>query len=94
MALPQKLPYDLLQTQWASQINPVLSNVLVQGLLLENIALQSGDNTINTLLSRKQQGWFIVDQNAACSIYRSKPFNTQTLTLNASAPCMINLWVF
>lgn len=94
MALPLKLPLDQMQTQWKSQIDPILSNRILQGLLLSNISLKTGDNTINTLIARQQQGWLITDQTAAALIYRSRPLNSSTLTLNASAPCTVSLWVF
>lgn len=86
--------FQLMQSQWATSINPLLRNPLVNGVLLENVPLVMGDNVINTLLSRKQRGWFMVDQTAAADIYRSGPFNAQTLTLNASAPCTVSLWMF
>ncbi len=92
--LPQKLPLDMMQTKWASQLNPVLSIPMLSGLMLQNVVLKSGDNVINHLLGRMQQGTIITDQTAASSIYRSKPFNSTTLTLNSSAACQVNLWVF
>ena len=94
MALPQKLPLDLMQTKWASQLNPLLNNPIMNGLMLQNIALISGVNNVNHLLQRTQQGWFITDQTAAAEIYRSADFNKLTLQLTASAPTTISLWVF
>jgi hypothetical protein len=83
-----------METTWASQLDPVVSNQLVNGLLLQGIVVTSGNNTINHMLGRSPQGWFVVDTTAASTIYRSKPFNPLTLTLNASAPTTISLWVF
>jgi len=84
----------LLQTNWASQLNPVITNSLVNGILLQNIALKTGANVINHLLSRQMRGWILTDIDAAATVYRSAPMNTQTLTLTASAPANVNLWVF
>lgn len=84
----------LQQTNWASQINPILNNPLVNGQLLKNIEIVAGSNVINHLLSRQMQGYFVTNANAAATIYRSQPFNTQTLTLVSSAPVTIDLWVF
>ena len=94
MALPIKLPLDRMQTIWKSQIDPILKIPMLSGLQLNNISLVSGVNNINHLLQRTQQGWIITDQDASSSIYRSQPFNTLTLTLHASAPCTISLWVY
>lgn len=84
----------LMQNSWAAQLNPVISNVLVRGLLLTNVALINGATVINHLLSRTQQGWMIVDQNGAAQIYRSAPLNNKTLTLTSNAAVTVSLWVF
>ena len=85
---------QLLQTRWKSLLDPLIRNQLTNGLMLTNIVLTTGDNVINHLLSRNQVGWFVVDQNAAVAIYRSQPLNDKTLTLNASGPATVSLWVF
>lgn len=92
--LPQRLPLEMMQTQWASQIDPLLVNPLASGLLLKNIVLASGANVINHLLSRQPQGWFVTDTNAAVTIYRSQPFNSSTLTLTSSGAATVSLYVF
>lgn len=94
MGLPLKLSWDMSQTTWASAINPVLNLPPNQGILLKNIKLAAGDNVINTKLGKQAQGWVIIDQDAASSIYRSAAFNPLTLTLHASAPCNLSLWIF
>lgn len=92
--LPQKLNLDLMQTQWATQLNPLLKNQLTQGILLTNIPIINGVTVINHLLSRNQIGYIITDINAAASIYRSAPLNDKTLTLTSNAAAVISLWVF
>lgn len=94
MALPQKLDIANMQTTWATQLNPVIANAILNGLQLSSITLVTGDNIVNHLLARKQLGWFATDINAAATLYRSAPFNDKTLTLNASAGCVVNLWVY
>jgi hypothetical protein len=84
----------LMQNKWSSIINPLLSNPLNSALILKNVVLKSGDNVINHLLSRKQQGWFLTDIQGAATIYRSASFNDTTLTLNSSAPVTVNIGVF
>ena len=39
---------QMMQSQWASQINPVLANPLTSPRILKNIALTTGVNVINT----------------------------------------------
>jgi len=92
--LPLRLPWNLASDRWANIIEPVIQFPPNQGLLRKNVPLVIGDNVINTLLGKQQQGWIIIDQDAASQIYRSAPFNNLTLTLNSSAACNISLLVF
>lgn len=92
--LPQKLSWDLAQTQWASSLNPLIANVLNSVNILEGVALTTGANVINHRLGRKQQGWFLTDINASAKVYRSAAFNALTLTLTTDADCVVNLGVF
>lgn len=86
--------FMLMQKQWTSQLNPLLAVSLTQGNLLSNIKLINGVNTFNHYLGRQQIGWMISDQNALASIYRSQPFNSQTLTLTSDAAVTLSLWIF
>ncbi len=94
MSLPLNLPLSLMQVKWSSELNPLLSLPFIHGVELMNLSLQTGANTVNHMLQRQQQGWFITDINAAASIYRSQPFNKTTLTLTSSANCVVSLWVY
>lgn len=84
----------LMQNKWASELNPLLSNVLNEVLILKNQSLINGTNVINHLLSRIQQGWFLTDIQGSSIIYRSAPFNASTLTLTSSANVIVNIGVF
>lgn len=88
------LPLSLMQSQWKSQIDPVLANPITNMLILESVLLIAGSNVVNHTLGRKQQGWILVDQQGVSSVYRSAPFNNSTLTLTSSAQVMVNIGVF
>lgn len=98
MSLPQfqsgNQPFQLMQSAWASAIDPMLQNPSLQTQLLKNISLSVGTNVINHKLSRVQQGWRIVDVTSAAHIYRSAPLNATTLTLTSDAATTIALEVF
>jgi hypothetical protein len=83
-----------LQTKWISILNPIISVPLLSGVQLDDIVLKTGVNVINTTLQRMQQGWIITDIDTAITLFRSQPFNQLTLTLTASAPCTVSLWVY
>lgn len=95
--LPQQLNFAQLQTKWASILNPVLGNPLVNGQMIDNISLINGTTIVNHKLGRKLQGWFIVGIDAAATVHDNQASNqtpqlTLSLTSNAAATC--NLWVF
>lgn len=99
MALPQyqggDQPFQLMQSTWAAQINPVLANPILSGLQIDNVTISSGSPAvINHLLSRMQQGWFIVDTNAPSRIARIAALNSKTLTLSSDAAVTVSLWVY
>jgi hypothetical protein len=92
--LAQKIPLPLMQTQWASELTPILKNPLNNVSILSNVNLKSGNNVINHLLGKKQQGWFLTDVQGAATIYRSEAFNDKTLTLISNANVTVNIGVF
>lgn len=85
---------SLLQTNWASILNPIIANPMSDGVFLKGVELINGVTVVNHLLQRKQQGWIIIDTNAAASIYRSASFNALTLSLTSNAAVTVNLYVF
>lgn len=96
MSLPQKLTLAALQTQWAQQLNPVISNVLINGQLLKSIPLVIGTNVINHGLQRNLQGWFLVSPRGSAVVYQAaqQPNGTLSLTVVASAAITTDMWVF
>lgn len=85
---------SMLQTQWKSQIEPVLSQPSNSASIVKNINLVAGNNIINHMLGRTPIGWVIIDSNAVPQVYRSQPFNDLTLTLNSAGTVTISLMVF
>ena len=86
-----------LQTTWASQINPVLTTPLLQGIILPNVTLVIGNNVVNHLLGRKLQGWFIVRQRSTAAVHDTQDSNqtpTLTLQLASNAVVVVDLYVF
>ena len=87
----------MVQTKWAAELNPLLSNLLNSGSVLKSVKLTSGANVINHKLGRPLQGWFIVRQRSAGTVYDTQDSNTMpalTLQLTASAAITVDLFVF
>ena len=97
MQLPYGLTLQMLQTRWRSILNPLLSNPTNNVSVLKNVSLKTGTNVVNTLLDQKLQGWFIVRQRSAGSIYDQQDSNQSpelTLILVSSADVSVDLAVF
>ena len=101
MSLPSfksdDLSFSLLQTKWATLINPVIDNPLVNGQILPSVSLVTGANVINHRLGRKLQGWFLTRVRGAVTIYDTQDSNTMpalTLDLNSSADVVVDIYVF
>lgn len=92
--LPKQLTWPQASNQWPAILNPVIANQLVQGQFIQNYQIISGINTINHKLGRQQQGWFIVDQDASATFYRTQPFNDTALVLHSSNACNVSVWMF
>jgi len=97
MSLPKQLPLALMQTQWATQLDPVINNPLVNGRLVSNIQLSNGTTVINHKLGRKLIGWFITGIDGAATVYDNQATNQTpqlTLSLTSNAAVTASLWVF
>lgn len=95
--LTDDLSLSLMQTKWASIINPFLGNPSNSALIIPNVALVTGSNTINHKLGQKLQGWVVIGNNASTTFYDSQASNQQpdlTLVLVASGACTVSLLVF
>lgn len=86
-----------LQSNVVTKLNQVLGLPLLQGQIISDVALASGDNTINHLLGRTLVGWLVILKNAAVTIYDKQSSNTDaanTLILNSSGTATVSLYVF
>lgn len=74
-------------------VNQLVKVPFSEGLLLKNQTLQSGANTVNHRLQREIQGYLILKQNAAATIFGGN-YGRTSVTLTASATVTVDLWVF
>lgn len=89
--------FQMMQNSWATQLNPVLSNPLLNGSILPGVVLSIGTTKVSHLLGRKLQGWIVVGQNAPASIYDSQATESMPflfLSLVSNATVTVTLWVF
>ncbi len=88
--------FSLLQTAWASLLNPLLSNPVLQGVLQKNLKLVVGDNVINHKLGRNIQGYIVTGMHDTWSQIFDTVTTTPALTinLNSSVATSIDLYCF
>lgn len=82
-----------LQDSVALILNQVTKKTLIDGVHVKNVALATGSNRFNHTLGRQPEGWDVVDRDAAADIFRSA-WDANTITLDASAPVTIAIWIF
>lgn len=90
-------PLSLMQSQWATELNPLLKNPALQSVILKNVDLINGTTIINHKLGRKLQGWKTVRVRAAATIYDTQDTNNTTeitLRLVSNAAVTVDLEVF
>lgn len=89
--------FQLMQSNWASAINPILAAPANKSILLKNISLVIGANTVNHGLGRQLQGWTIIRKRAPGNVYDTQDQNLMpalTLTLVSDAAMVVDLEVF
>jgi hypothetical protein len=97
MQLPKGLSLPLMQTKWAAILDALLGNPSLNSLILQNVSLSSGANTINHTLGRTLTGWRIIRLRASATMYDqqdSNPHPDLTLVLVSSASAVVDLEVF
>jgi len=101
MALPKFQTDDqassALQSTWAAALDPLLQNPATKGSVLSSVPLTTGANVVNHKLGRKLQGWSIVRQRSAGTVYDTQDTNPRpelSLALVASANMLVDLYVF
>lgn len=86
-----------LQQNLKQAVDPLLQNPFLDGYVISNIDLATGDNTISHGLNRPLQGWVQVLADAGVTLYDKQEDNTtpsSTLVLNSSGAATISLYVF
>lgn len=86
-----------LQQNISTAVTPLLRNPVLNGIILDNVSLVMGANSVQHKLNRKLQGWVLVRVRNDATIYDtqdSNPTPEVTLHLVASADVIVNLYVF
>lgn len=78
----------------AGPLRDVVTNKIINGTLVTDVALASATTTIlNHKLGKTPQGYIVVKKSAAATIYDTE-FTATTMTLHSSAAVTVSLWVF
>lgn len=84
----------LMQRNWKSKLDPVISNPMLNGKTLTNVQLVQGSNVIAHNLGSQPTGWQILDVQGPANVYRSGTFDKTNITLTATAGVTISFQVF
>ncbi len=85
-----------IQDNISQALRPLLECPLVNGRLIEDIAIVSGtEKIIDHKLNRILRGWIVTRQDASGNVWESaSTLPLKTLILNSSANITVSLWVF
>lgn len=76
-----------LQSNIINAVQPFLNKPMVNGILVQNVSLVTGQNIINHYLGRNLQGWIITRQRALAQVYDQQDASlTQSVTLTLQVP--------
>jgi hypothetical protein len=82
-----------IQSNIEAAVAQTLRSPLLDGRMISDITLVSGDNKLEHKLARKVRGYLVIDRSNGATIYTSSK-DEKFLTLNASTGSVISLWVF
>lgn len=97
MSVSSRLSWELANTKWAAEINPIIDNPVNSMSIIENVPLVIGANVINHLLGHTLTGWTILRKRAACNVYDTQDSNASpdlTLQLVSDAIASVDIGVF
>lgn len=83
---------NLLQTRWASILDPVVAAPSNNVNLVSNVVLSTSATSINHGLGQNYQGWYITRQSGNATIWEA-PSQMPNLTLNLIATSGITISV-
>ena len=86
-----------LQYGLSTVLRPVTKAPILDGVLLEDIALSTSSTDVPHKLGRAARGYIPVKMNASANVYDEESSNGDKenfLKLKASASVTVNLWVF
>ena len=82
-----------LQTNVESAIGSAIRNPLLNGRLISDVQLVSGDTKLEHKLARAPKGYLIVKRSNASTIFDASS-DDLFLTLTASGSVTVSLWIF
>lgn len=93
---PEDYDMEVIQKNTKDFVQQLETNILLDGVLLSDIALTSASPTlINHKLGRDYQGYIITKLNANSVVYETtSTYPSKHLTLSCSADCTISIYIF
>lgn len=93
---PKDYDMDVIQRNTKEFVQQLENNIILDGVLLKDVDLASANATvINHKLNREYQGWMIVKINANANVWQSASTLPKShLTLNCSADCTVDLYIY
>ena len=86
---------ERVQNNIESFANQLTNIPILNGVLLEDVALSGSETLVNHKLGRAYRGWIIVDKNANQGVWvTNTTYPERFLGLTAGGTVTVSLWVF
>jgi len=82
------------QDRIANALSPVFAARVVDGRLVESVALTTSAQSIAHGLDRAGVKWIVVSPDADARVWQTQAADSRFVYLQASAAVNVNLWVF
>lgn len=83
------------QTNVETAFGNLARSIILDGVYLENIAVGTSDTLVEHKLNRAFRGYIVCKNDSFCDLRLVAGIDvTKFLTLQASSPCTLSLWIF
>jgi hypothetical protein len=84
----------ILMPKWKSQLDPVIAGSIASGVQVSHVSLSNTPTVVPHTLGQVPKGWVVSDLSDNAVVYRASPMTSSSVTLVATAPCVVSLWIY
>ena len=93
---PDSYDSDVIQRNTKEFVKQLEDNIILDGILLNDIVITTADTVIEHKLNRKFQGWMIVRKNANADVWESatQTLESKFITLKSDTTVTVSIYIY